>query len=260
MIISTVDPQFFIVNSNMVVHPLCSIYNFIYSIISSLRLFFFSPRTLNPGLIALHIKTSSYLNFDALVCLNNFSIGKREDRTSYRIQVMKWSWLYTEEKLHLLFCSGCFLCCSYDLQLSLRTFQKANHSNYKCLFKTPIPHLWTHGSVKIVRIMLFCIYYFLFISTKFCLPFYLQPLKITRSVYTFVVSVSFCLLEGLYSTRKLRHLIKHLLFEITSNHDEQYSSHHNSLFVLTTSLHRENSKSTPTLYSPSFHLPFCFSP
>lgn len=242
----------------MAVHLLCAIYYFMYSVILSLSHFFSSPKTHNPSLIAFHTKTSSYVIFAALVCFNSFSVGKRRDRTSNHIRGTRWSWLYREEKWCPLLCSWCFFCCSYDPQLSLNTFERANHNNTKCLSK--IPHLWTHGSVKVVRIMLSCIYYFSFISTEFCLTFYLQPLKITRSVYPFVVSVSYCQLEESSSISKLSHLIKHLLFQIICNCDEQYRSYQDSLFVLTTSLHCENCKSVPTLYSTSFHLQFCFSP
>lgn len=203
--------------SNILNRKHCSSSTFfylIYSIILSLS-HFFSLKTHNPSLIALHTKTS-YLILAAFVCFNNSSVWKREERTSYSIQATSWSWFYTEEKLCQLFCSWCFLCCSYDLQLSLSTtWHWANHNNSKCLSKIFIPHLWTHGSVKIIRVMLSCIYYFSLINlinTEFCLTFYLWPLKITSSFYPFVVSVSFCHFEEFCSISKLCHLIKHLLF------------------------------------------------
>jgi len=82
--------------------------------------FFFSPETHNPRLIALHTKNSPYLIIAAFVCFNNFFLlEKWGARTSYSIQDTRWSWLYTEEKQCVLFCSWCFFCCCYDLQLSL---------------------------------------------------------------------------------------------------------------------------------------------
>lgn len=212
---------------NIAVHLL---FYLIYSIILSLS-HFFSLKTHNPSLIALHTKTL-YLILAAFVCLNNFSLWKREDRTSYSIQDTSWSWFYIEEKLCQLFCYWCVLCCSYDLQLSLSTtWHSANHNNSECLSKIFIPHLWTHGCVKIIRIMLSCIYFFSFISTEFCLPFYVWPLKITSSVHPFVVSVSFCHFEEFCGISKLCHLVKLLLFQIICNCDEKCGSYEASLLI-----------------------------
>lgn len=111
--------------------------------------------------------------------------------------------------------------------------QSANHNNSKCLSKIFIPHLWTQSSVKIIRIMLSCIYYFSLISTEFCLPFHLWLLKITSSVHSFVVSLRFCHFEEFCSISKLCHLVKLLLFQIICNCDENCRSYEASLLIRT---------------------------
>lgn len=203
-----------------------------------------------------------YLILAAFVCLNNFSVWKREDRTSYSIQDTSWSWFYIEEKLCQIFCYWCFLCCSYDLQLSLSTtWHSANHNNSECLSKIFIPHSWTHGCVKIIRIMLSCIYYFSLISTEFCLPFYVWPLKITSSVHPFVVSVSFCHFEEFCSISKLCHLVKLLLFQIICNCDEKCRSYEASLLISIGNFFASwKLFNYPYTILPSFQLGLGFSP
>lgn len=81
--------------------------------------------------------------------------------------------------------------------------------------------------------MLSCIYCFSIISTEFCLPFYLWPLKTTSSVHPFVVSVRFCHFEEFCNISKLCHLVKLLIFQIIYNCDEKCRSYEASLLICT---------------------------